>query len=343
MQTAVDAFFAQAGHVGLSIAVIERGATHFYNYGVTSKSAEQRPTKQSIYEIASITKTFTGALASRAILDGKMSLDGDFRDYLAEGYPNLQREGKPITLRTLAGHTSGLPKDIPDSDDLFKNPDFERLPYQLIERERDYNTSKYLKALHDVQLVWTPGSKVQYSNIGVKLISFGLEHLYGDTYSNLLEKYIFCPLHMPLTGLSVAPNNQSLLVQGYGVAGKEMPHTLPNAGAAGGLYSTAEDLAKYVSWQLAERDPIVQKSHQLIRGNIHEFGVGLIWDEAIVENERKLWHSGGAYGMSSQMELFPDAKFGIVLLANDGAFDTQHQLDQIAMSIRRELRRNCAQ
>jgi CubicO group peptidase (beta-lactamase class C family) len=338
VQTAVDAFFAQSGHVGLSIAVVEHGATHFYNYGVTSKSAEQRPTRRSIYEIASITKTFTGALASRAILDGKMSLDEDFRRYLAEPYPNLEREDKPITLRTLAGHTSGLPKNIPDSDDLFKNPDFDRLPYQLIERERDYDEPKYLKALHDVQLASTPGSQMLYSNIGVKLISFGLEHVYGDTYANLLEKHILRPLHMSRTGLTVAPGNQSLLVHGYGVSGKEMPHTLPNAGAAGGLYSTAEDLAKYVSWQLAERDPIVQKSHELIRGNLQDFGIGLIWDEAMVDGERRLWHSGGAYGMSSQMELFPDAGFGIVLLANDGGFDTQHQLDQVAMSVRRALR-----
>lgn len=334
LQRAVEGFFAKPGHVGLSIAVVEGGAAHFYNYGATSKSAKQLPTSRSIYEIASITKTFTGALASRAILDGKMSLDGDFREYLAEPYPNLERDNKPITLRTLAGHTSGLPKDIPDSDDLFKNPDFDKLPYQLIERERDYDNSKYLKALHDVRLASTPGSTPTYSNIGVKLISFGLEHVYGDTYGNLLEKYILGPVHMSFTGLTVSPANQSLLVRGYGVSGKEMPHSLPNAGAAGGLYSNTEDLAKYVSWQLIESNPIVQKSHELIRGNLHEFGVGLIWDEAIVGDERKLWHSGGAYGMSSQLELFPDAGFGIVLLANDGAFDTQNQLDQVAIYVR---------
>jgi D-alanyl-D-alanine-carboxypeptidase/D-alanyl-D-alanine-endopeptidase len=339
VQTAVDAFFAQTGHVGLSVAVIERGATHFYNYGVTSRPAGQRPTRRSLYEIASITKTFTGALASRALLDGKMSLDDDFRRYLADPYPNLEREGKPITLRTLACHTSGLPKNIPDSDDLFQNPDFDRLPYQLIERERDYDEGKYLQALHDVTLRSTPGNTMVYSNIGIKLISFGLEHVYGDTYANLLAKQILRPLHMSSTGLTVAPKNRSLLVHGYGVSGKEMPYTLPNAGAAGGLISTAEDLAKYASWQLAERDPVVRKSHELIRGDLRDFGMGLIWDEATVDGERRLWHSGGAFGMSSQMELFPEAGIGIVLLANDGGFDTQSQLDKVAMSIRRALPR----
>ncbi len=334
VQLAAEAFFSQTGHVGLSVAVLENGNTHFYNYGVTSKPSGQRPNQRSIYEIASITKTFTGALASMAILDGKMSLDDDFRHYLAEPYPNLEREGKPITLRTLAGHTSGLPKNIPDTDDLFKNADFDKLPNQLIERERDYDESRYLDALHGVRLAATPGSEFAYSNIGIKLIAFGIERAYGDTYANLLEKHVLRPLHMPRTGLLVAQKNQSLLVHGYGVSGTEMPHTLPNAGAAGGLYSTTEDLANYVSWQLAERDPIVRKSHELIRGNIREFGVGLVWDEAVVNGERRLWHSGGAFGMSSQMELFPDAKIGIVLLANDGGFETQNQLDKAAMSVR---------
>jgi serine-type D-Ala-D-Ala carboxypeptidase/endopeptidase len=334
VQVEANAFFSQAAHVGLSVAVIENGNTHFYNYGVTSRLFRQRPTRRSIYEIASITKTFTGALASMAILDGKMSLDDDFRHYLAEPYPNLEREGKPITLRTLAGHMSGLPKNIPDTDDLFKNADFDKLPNQLIERERGYDESRYLDALHGVRLASTPGSEFAYSNIGVKLIAFGLERVYGDTYANILERHILRPLHMPRTGLVVARRNQSLLVHGYGVSGGEMPHTLQNAGAAAGLYSTTEDLAKYASWQLAERDPIVRKSHDLIRGNIREFGVGLIWDEATANGERRLWHSGGSFGMSSQMELFPDAKIGIVLLANDGGFDTQNQLDKTAMSVR---------
>jgi len=287
--------------------------------------------------IASITKTFTGALASMAILDGKMSLDDDFRRYLAEPYPNLEREGQPITLRTLAGHKSGLPKNIPDTDDLFKNADFDKLPEQLIERERDYDESRSLEALHGVKLASTPGSQFAYSNIGIKLIAFGLERVYGETYANLLEKHILLPLRMPRTGLLVVGTNESLLVHGYGVSGREMPHTSQNAGAAAGLYSTTEDLANYVSWQLAERDPIVRKSHELIRGNIQEFGVGLIWDEAMVNGERRLWHSGGAFGMSSQMELFPDAKIGIVLLANDGGFDTQNQLDKTAMSVRKAI------
>ncbi len=64
-------FFAKDQHVGFSIGVYARGKTVFYNYGTTSKQNIRVPDKNSIYEIASITKTFTGALASRAVVNGK--------------------------------------------------------------------------------------------------------------------------------------------------------------------------------------------------------------------------------------------------------------------------------
>ena len=88
----------------LSIGIYDRGKTVFHNYGTTSKSKVCLPDRTSIYEIASITKTFTGALASGAVVDGKMTLDGDFRAYLKEPYPNLEKNGKFITLRLLAAH-----------------------------------------------------------------------------------------------------------------------------------------------------------------------------------------------------------------------------------------------
>src|SRR5580698_9373496 len=81
---AAGKFFAKGQHVGLSIGIYDRGKTVFYDYGTTSKSKVRLPDRKSIYEIASITKTFTGAHASGALVDGKMTLDGDFRAYLKE-------------------------------------------------------------------------------------------------------------------------------------------------------------------------------------------------------------------------------------------------------------------
>ena len=335
VQSAADTFFKDGCHVGVSLAVYDHGKAAFYDYGSTTKTAAHLPTPQSLYEIASITKTFTGVVAARALLDGKMTLDGDFRTYLKTPYPNLEMNGKPITLRTLATHTSGLARDIPDSSDLFAgHPDFDTLPYQLITREKAYDETRYLQDLHDVALASEPGSRMVYSNFGIKLLSFGLENVYAAPFDKLVARTITQPLGMPHTGFDVAPADAPRLVQGYGPGGKPMPYHLGNAGAAGGLYSSTEDLVKYAAWHVAEADPVVRQSHAIVRGDIKSYAIGLIWDEATTATgERKLWHSGGGYGMSSQLILFPDMQQAYVLLANDGCFDSQKELDEMAMAI----------
>lgn len=332
---AAGEFFAEGGHVGLSIGIYDGGKTVFYNYGTTNKSVPRLPDQKSIYEIASITKTFTGALASGALLDGKMTLDGDFRAYLSEPYPNLEKNGKFITLRLLAAHRAGLPKNVPDTDALFKNPNFDTLPFQLIELEKTYDDAAYLRALHQVELRSEPGSEFVYSNFGIKLIGFGLQHVYRQSLEQLLTTQILDPLGMKRTGLAVSPHNERLLVQGYSPSGKPMPYHLFNAGAAGGLYSDADDMVRYIRWQLDESDPVIRQSHSAIFGNGDHVQEGMVWYMTQEGGERKLWESGGAFGMASQLVLYPESKIGVVLLANDGGFSTQEQLGAMAKKIRK--------
>ena len=344
LDRAVDAaaatFLSDSCHVGLSIAITDHGRRTFYNYGTVSKTAPHLPTSRSLYEIGSITKSFTGAVAAKALLAGKMSLDGDFRAYLGEPYPNLEKDGKAITLRALASHTSGMPRDIPNNDDLFQGkPDFEKLPYLLLAREKDYDRGRYLKELHQVQLASEPGVTMKYSNIGLKLVGFGLENVTGLGLDRLFERDIFRPLGMTDTALTLSPSQRGRLVQGYSPGGNPAPHILPNAGAAGGLISSTDDMVKYAEWQLDERDPVIARAHQPLWGSPESFALGLIWDIAKTpDGERKLWHSGGVYGMSSQLILLPDSRQAYVLLANDACMNTQGQLETLAMTVRSAMR-----
>ena len=335
---AAGEFFGEDRHVGLSIGIYDRGKTVFYNYGTANKSVARLPDQKSIYEIASITKTFTGALASRAVIDGKMTLDGDFRAYLSEPYPNLEKNGKFITLRLLAAHRGGLPKNVPDTDALFKDPNFDTLPFQLNELEKTYDDAAYLRALHQVELRSEPGSEFVYSNIGIKLIGFGLQQVYRQSLEQLFKAQMLDPLGMKRTGLAVSPHNERLLVQGYSPSGKPMPYHLFNAGAAGGLYSDAEDMVRYIRWQLDESDPVIRQSHSAIFDNSKSVQDGMVWYMTQEGGERKLWESGGAYGMASQLVLYPESKIGIVLLANDGGFSTQEELGVMAKKLREAYR-----
>jgi serine-type D-Ala-D-Ala carboxypeptidase/endopeptidase len=285
-------FFAKDQHVGLSIGIYNRGKIAFYNYGTTSKSKVRVPEQTNVYEIASITKTFTGALASGAVVDGKMTLHGDFRDYLGAPYPNLEKNRKFICLRSLAAHRAGLPKNVPETDELFKNPNFDTLPFQLIELE-PYDDAAYLRALHDVRLRSEPGNEFVYSNFGIKLIGFGLRQVYHKALGKLLKAKILVPLGMKQTDLVVSPQNAHLLVQGCSPSGKPMPYHLLNSGAAGGLYSSAGDMVQYIGWQLDESDPVIKQSHSAIFGSGESIQDGLVWYMTREGGERKLWESGG--------------------------------------------------
>ena len=334
---AVANFLSNSCHVGLSIAMVMGAHTKFYNYGSTSRDKQELPDADSVYEIASITKTFTGALAAQAVVEHRMKLDTDFRDYLPEAYPNLAWQGHPITLSSLATHRSGLPRDLPNTDDLYAHRDFERLAYQLVERESGYDRTRYLQELHTVHLSSLPGSKEVYSNLGLKVIGFGLERVYGVSFEKLIEQRILHPLGMRSTGFVVPHAEQAHLVQGYSRSAKPMPYHLRNAGAAYGLYSTTRDMAKYLHWQLEESDPVIRLAHQPLQGNV-ENGEALIWNLTLDGGTRLFWHGGGTFGMSSQVVLYPDDQEGFVLLSNDTCEGTESSLKNTAIAVHRALK-----
>ena len=329
---AANDFFRNRCHVGVSIAVVEEDRSYFYDYGSVSRNKAERPTRQSIYELASVTKTFTAALAARAVVDGRMSLDGDFRNDLPGDYGNLAWNGKPITLRTLVTHYAGMPRDIPDTDPLFANkhsPDFNA---RMVALNQGFGREQFLAALHNTKLRSAPDEKQVYSNAGFLLIGLGLEKVYGKPIDELLQQYITRPLGMTSTGFVLDGSEQSRLVNGYDRYGRLTPYHLPNAGAAWGLYASTEDMAKYVRWQLDDSDPVIRLSHHVLMGKADD-GDAMAWNLGKDQGQPIVWHSGGSFGMSSQAVLYPKQHEGFVLLANDACDGTEGALKTIAETV----------
>jgi D-alanyl-D-alanine-carboxypeptidase/D-alanyl-D-alanine-endopeptidase len=337
VERAVAPFIADSCHVGLSMAIVDGDTRRFYNYGTAVRGQNVAPTPDSVYEVASVTKTFTGVLAAQAVLEGRIKLDADFRQYLPEHYSNLTWQGQPITLRTLATHRSGLPRDLPDTDDLYAHSDSEQLPARVIARDTPYTRSRYLRELHSVQLHHEPGAVEAYSNLGLKVIGWGLEKAYAMPYERLVQRTILEPLDMRSSGFVLTPAESRRLVRGYSRGGNLMPYHLRNAGAAYGLYSTSRDMAKYVRWQLDEAIAVIRLAHQPIQGDLSN-GRALIWNVASDHGLRMLWHGGGTFGMSSQVVLYPDKHEGYVMLANDTCAGTESALGDIATAVHGSLR-----
>jgi len=295
------------------------------------------PRPDTLYPLASITKTFTGTLLAQAVIEKRLLLTDDIRKYLDGAYPNLEFGGLPILVSDLLDHRSGLPFILPDRPELA--PDFkgDARPYtvRVNAAMQGYGRDQFLHDLHAVKLKAKPGSHYQYSNAGAQLAAYILEKLYGSPYEQLLRAKILTPLRMNATTISLSPTDQKRLAPGWDDKGQLA--ILPvGEEAAGGLKSTTDDMLSYIQWQIDETDPAVRLSHERVWtakgpvfGDRGTFGVGLNWQIAELSGRRVIFQDGMIEGYSALVVIEPEAKLGIVLTAN--------QLDEKSAAAERGL------
>jgi CubicO group peptidase (beta-lactamase class C family) len=334
VERAARKFMGDAHAVGLSVGVYRGGRTYTYNYGEVAKGRGRLPTPRTIYEIASITKTFTGVLLAQAAAEKRVRLDDDVRKYLDGDYPNLEFEGRPVGLVHLINHTSRLPFVLPDRPELFKNPNPFELPKILTEIERNYTRADFYRDLHAVRLDKAPGSDFKYSNAAAQLLGFILERVYGMPYERLVAKKIASPLGMRETKIGLSAAERKRLAQGHYEDGSPALPGTPQSQAAGALRSSVSDMLRYVEFHLDEKHEAVRLSHQTTWGDIKYYASGLGWQMNMTPGgHRRIWQSGGSFGFSSHCVVFPELGLGIVLLSNESDRDAQGRLNTTANEI----------
>lgn len=327
-------FMSDRRSVGLSVGVVKDGRSRTYNFGEVEKGTKNRPSKHTIYELASITKTFTGVLLARAVVEGKVKLDDDVRKYLDGSYPNLEFGGKPIRLFHLINHTSRLPFVLPDRPELFRNPDPYELPKILTEIESRYTRENFYEDLHKVKLDKEPGSEFKYSNSAAQLLGYVLEKVYGMPYEQIVLTKIARPLGMKETKITLTASERKRLAKGHYDNGSVALYGTPQTQAAGALRSSVSDVLKYIKYHLNENDEVVRLSHQTTWGDIKYYASGLSWQmNKTAAGHRRIWQNGGSFGFSSYCAIFPELRLGIVLLANESDQNSQGRLNAMADEI----------
>lgn len=331
-------FMNQHSRVGISIGIYNKGEIATYNYGSTQLEKQELPTNRTLYEIGSISKTFMGTLLAKAVKDEKLKMNDDIRMYLEGSYPNLEYKGSPIRLYQLVSHISGLPFFMPDSSNLFKNPNYDSLPFIITRIQQNYSKQQFLNDLHQVKLDTVPGYQFHYSNAGAQLLKYILEKVYNKPFDKILEVGICRPLAMGNTNVIFAKNNARLLAKGYDEKGNLMPYNPPMLDAAGGIYSNVTDMLYYLKYHLNELDEVVTLSHMVTTGKISDYAVGLNWQEKLnSDRKRKIWQSGGTFGFSSYCVLYPDLNIALVLLTNESDRTAQSELEVIANKLYQEI------
>jgi D-alanyl-D-alanine-carboxypeptidase/D-alanyl-D-alanine-endopeptidase len=322
--------------VGVSIGVIKDGKTYAYNFGTLEEGKKNPPSSDTLYAIASITKTFTGTILAQAVIEKKVRFDDDVRKYLDGEYPNLEFQGHFIQLGQLVNHNSGLPFNLPDIPE--NRPPF-TAPISPATRKilDNYSPKDFLADLHKVELKTIPGEKFSYSNTAAVLLSIVLERVYGMSYQEIVKQKIANPLGMHDTGISLNESQNSRLAKGYDENGAVVPGPLDMLTGAGALKSTVADLLKYASWELAEEDAAVKLSHEPRFILTNNFSVGLNWQMLHSGSYRRIWQEGNLPGFVSMCMTFPELHMAVIFLANEDDPASSHALSVMAEEIAKSL------
>jgi serine-type D-Ala-D-Ala carboxypeptidase/endopeptidase len=334
---AADSYFKDSPHAaGLSIGVLKDEHSFLYNYGTVRMGEKGAPSSDTLFAIASISKTFTGTLLAQAVLEHRVRFDDDVRKYLEGAYPNLEFEGHPIELQFLVNHNSGLPFNLPDIPE--NRPPFSTTVSPTIRQMlNDYSRQDFLRDLHSVQLNAVPGQRFSYSNAAAVLLSIVLERVYQMPYEEIVKRKIAGPLGMQGTTISLSSAQKVRLAEGYDEKGTVVGYPPEIMLGAAGLKSSAADLLKYAAWELAEQDPAVKLSHQPRFILTENYSLGLNWQIIKSEVGRRIWQDGSAPGFLSICMTFPELHMAVVVLSNEDDAVSSHAFDGIASRIAKSL------
>lgn len=312
VEKVLSPYIQTQGNVGLSAGIFYKGKEYFYNYGETRLGNSLLPTRQTIYDIGSITKTFTTTLLAITVNMGKITLETPITKFLPDSVSN-NSDLKDITFKELANHTSGLPR-LPDN--------FERNLTDLNQPYQNYHTKEMFSFLKHFKLIRKAGIKYEYSNFAVGLLGVLLERIHNKPYQTLIRQYVTGPANLNRTEFSIDAFKSDLIAQGYDE--HEIPVPVWNFAAfqaAGALKSCASDLLAYSKLQLFSSDHTlhagIKLTHQVTFNDSTNI-LGLGW-HFLSGDQKVIQHGGGTGGYRSMICVNLDRQLSVVILTNNAS------------------------
>lgn len=304
--------YIQKGNTcGLVLAVIRQGRVRKYSYGSINKNVSHLPNPETtIFEIGSVTKTFTSLLLAEEVVAGRMKLDDPINLYLPDSIPALNFQEKPITLQQLSNHTSGFPR-LPTN--IFTAEVDPKNPY------KHYNTDSLYSFLMRYHPSVMPGMQFSYSNFGAGVLGTIMERKLNSSFEQLIVGRICEPLRMGHTGITLGETARQSLAQGYNEVGEATsPWNLASLKGSGAIRSTLNDMIKYIQAQMKSKGQLkkaIELSHRTTFQSKDE-SMGLGWRIRSKDQKTYFHHSGGTGGFRSYVGFDPTSQTGIVILSN---------------------------
>jgi D-alanyl-D-alanine-carboxypeptidase/D-alanyl-D-alanine-endopeptidase len=337
LQEAVDfagtITFLGAGAPGMVIAAVRDGETAFAGYGEIRKGSGIEPGPDTLMRIGSISKAFCGDLMGSLLVDGTIGVADPLANHLGQDWVVPQRDGRTLRLVDLVTQSSGLPRELPNQTG--GTPDNPFAGNTLaISRAELGKPDPYL---------FTPGTGARYSNWGFDLLGLALANAGGKPYADLLAERIFGPRGMTETKFNISEAEKANTMQGHFFDGSDMPlvPTPETIECSGGLYSTANDMLKWMAWHLDKGGAddawrTMDHAGWLWRDNLSPVGglddggpmatMALGWVGVLPEGNAPMMlnKSGGLQGEFSYVVIAPERGVGVFASINQfsvGGFD----------------------
>jgi serine-type D-Ala-D-Ala carboxypeptidase/endopeptidase len=320
---AIQAFLQQRVEVekrdaAIVVGLVNERGSWVISCGKLDNGTDQQVNGDTLFDIASITKPFTGLLLQDMIGRGEMKLDDPVQKYLPASVRMPTRNGKEITLLQLVTHTSGLPHIAPNLE-----------PKRADQPFADYTVEELNTFLSGYQLTRDPGTKFEYSSLGAGLLGHVIAVKARRDYESLVVDRICQPLKMDSTRITLTPDLKARFATGHNQFGEAVPswHRQTQLGGSA-LRSTANDMLKFLSANLgltpSSLTPLMEKTHLLRLDQTLGMDFGLAWIITRGPQGREIiWHAGGAPGYVTVAGFDKTRRRGVVVLSSSYDLDVQ--------------------
>jgi CubicO group peptidase (beta-lactamase class C family) len=324
----LNAFREEIGNVGLGVAVVKDNKIIYDNYfGVKDLETGEEVDAQTIFRIASISKSFTATSLMQLVEQGKVTLDTDVSDLMGFAVRNPKYPETVITLEMLLSHTSSL---------------IDSLGYFTLDVINPATNPDCAGCYNEYE----PGKGYQYCNLNFNMAGTILEKFSGERFDQYVIKHILNPLGLYggydidaldatrfATLYSYNPENDSLEAQpaayrsrAEDIANYITGYTTPIFSPTGGMKISTTDLAKYMMMHMnyglypGAKERIISeessKNMQTPRSDDEHYGLALWRNTDYIPEVELVGHTGGAYGLRSAMFFHPEEKYGFIVISS---------------------------
>lgn len=316
LKQAIDNIVNPRLEVGAIIGVILKNQRHVFSYGTKELNGNEAPNHNTVFEIGSITKTFTTIMLADMHLKEDVNLLDNAEIYLpAEKVTLPSSNGTKINLTHLATHTSGIPSMPDNIEENMDNPD---------DPVASYTVDDMYEFLNNCTLEFPVGTQHQYSNAGLGLLGLTLALANGTSYEELLNQRMLNPLGMNNTTLFLTDEQRQNLATGYDTALNPVSTWTATdcLQGAGFIKSTLNDMFIYLEANMGLISTPLSEAMELA----HEERVQTPWGDycglgwyifIFPDGQEIINHNGGTGGYYAFIGFNKNLSTGVIVLCNN--------------------------